>query len=58
MELVDIPVLETGAEICIAGSTPALGTKVIKSVDWQTWRDVSQGYTLRISSNTQLSNGV
>jgi hypothetical protein len=31
---------------------------MIKCVEWQAWRDVSQGYTLRISSNTQLSNGV
>ena len=32
--------------------------KIVKSVGNQTWRDVSQGYTLRISINTRLSNGV
>jgi hypothetical protein len=50
-------VLETVAERC-EGSSPSRGTEMIQSVEWQAWRDVSQGYALRISSNTQLSNGV
>jgi hypothetical protein len=32
--------------------------KMIRSVGWKAWRDVSQGYTLRISRFAHLSNGV
>ena len=40
-------------------SSLGMETKItIQSVDKQTGRAVSQGYTLRISRDTQLSNGV
>ena len=36
----------------LVGSSPTRGTKDdTQGVEWQAWRDVSQGYTLRISNH-------